>query len=265
MSDKFIELLKGMGGSEELTKAAKEELANFSSSVKSNFEQEYQKKIERAKQICVEEVAKEKAVLAKRVKTFLESKAASMEQAAARARAIEESESAARLKKAKAILEGVEVKETGVTSQALEDANKKIARLEKAITSLKEERTLAVQKANTANEIAAKALQRSRQLETKLETKVETKPLAEGYCADHKLPYPKDGKCAKCGGAAPADKKDEEKVEETKATATPAPALDAGREVAAESKSTRRTMVESQTRNSAQPVTEISKIAETIE
>lgn len=261
--DKFLEILKGIGGNDTLVESAKEELAQYAATVRAGLEQEYQKKIGRAKQICVEEVAKERTTLAKRVKTFLESKAASMEQAATRARAIEESESAARLKKAKAILEGVEVNETGVTSQQLQDANKKNMRLEKAMASLKEERNLAVQKANTANEIAAKALQRSRVLETKVteSVKPETKPLEEGYCANHKLPFPKAGKCAKCPGDKAPEVKDE-KVEEAKAPET---RLDAGRQVAAESHSTRRTMVESQTRNSARPVTEISKIAETIE
>jgi len=254
---KLKELLKGIGASDELAVALCEELERFSAALKTKYEQEYAQKIGRAKQVCVEEVNKEKAALARRVKTFMESKVAAMEQAYANRRAIEESESAARLKKAKAILEGVEVKEGSVTNQALEEANKKIARLEKAVHSLKEERNLAVSKANTANEIAAKALQRNRDLESRVAT--------EGYCADHKLPFPKNGKCAKCGGAKADDKKDEKKVDEAK-KAAPAPTrLDENRTASAAPQSTRRTMNESQTRTGQLPVTEISKIADAIQ
>lgn len=254
--DKILALLKeGLGASDELAAGLKNELELYAKSLKERYEAEYQKKVERAKQVCVEEVNKEKTRLSKSVKTFLESKAAAIEQAVARQRAIEESESAARLKKAKAILEGVELTDKGATSQDLQDAQKKITRLEKALNSLREERNLAVQKANTANDIAAKALQRTRQLEDKV---AAAKPIAEGYCQEHKLPFPKDGKCAKCPGG-------EKKMDEGK---KPAPArLDESRTKSAEPKSTRRTISESHNAAApvAQPGTEISKIADTIE
>jgi hypothetical protein len=254
--DKLKELLKGMGASAELQTAFCEEIENYSKTLKTKYEQEYATKITRAKQVCVEEVNKEKVNLARRVKTFMESKVTAMEQACANRRAIEESESAAKLKKAKAILEGIEIKESGVTNQALEEANKQIARLRKAVDSLKEERNLAVSKANTANDIAAKALSKNRELEAR-------GPVTEGYCKEHHLPFPKSGKCAKCGGGGDAPKADkkEEKVDEAK---KPTPArLDEGRKVSEAPKATRRTMTESQSRSSA--ITEIGKIADTIE
>jgi uncharacterized protein YdiU (UPF0061 family) len=253
---KIKELLKGIGASDELAVALCEELERYSAALKTKYEHEYSQKIGRAKQVCVEEVNKEKAAMARRVKTFMESKVASMEQAYAGRRAIEESESASRLKKAKAILEGVEIKDGGVTNQTLEERDKKIARLEKAINSLKEERNLAVAKANTANDIAAKALQRNRSLESRVAT--------EGYCADHKLPFPKSGKCAKCGGGDKKDdKKEDKKVDEAR---KPAPTrLDESRTAPAATQSTRRTMNESQSRTGQLPVTEIGKIADTIQ
>lgn len=254
--DKLKELLKGMGASEELQTAFCEEMESYSKTLKTKFEQEYSNKIARAKQVCVEEVNKEKAALARRVKTFMESKVTAMEQACANRRAIEESESAAKLKKAKAILEGIEIKESGVTNQALDEANKQIARLRKAVDSLKEERNLAVSKANTANDIAAKALAKNRELEAK-------GPMTEGYCKEHHLPFPKSGKCAKCGGGG--EKKDDGKKDEKMDEARkPAPArLDEGRKVSEAPKATRRTMTESQSRPSA--ITEIGKIADSIE
>jgi hypothetical protein len=257
--DKLKELLKGIGASEELTGAICEELGRYTTSLKARYDQEYQTKIERAKQVCVEEVNKEKASLARRVKTFMESKAATMEQAANNKRAIEESESANKLRKMKAIAEGVELTDNGATSQELQDAQKKIARLEKAFGQLKEERNSLLNKANTANDIAAKTLARNRALEEQVAT--------EGYCKEHHLPYPKSGSCAKCGGGSEDDApKGEEKMEEGKKPSTAR--LDESRQKAT-AKSTRRTLTESQTRTSAKaavrPQSEVDKIADTIE
>lgn len=258
--DKLKELLKGIGASGELTAAICEELERYSASLKSRYDAEYQQKIERAKKVCVEEVNKEKAALARRLKTFLESKAAAIEQAAARQRAIEESESSARLRKAKSILEGVELKEGSVTNSEIQDAQKKIGRLEKACATLKEERNLAVAKANTANAIAAKALQRNRILETK-------GPVTEGFCKEHHLPFPKAASgCAKCskGDDKKEDKKDDKKMDESKTRVR----LDESRSVNAGSQAPRKTLVESHGRPGSavggQP-TEIQKIAQTLE
>jgi hypothetical protein len=255
--DKLKELLKGIGASGELTSAICEELERYSASLKSRYDAEYQQKIERAKKVCVEEVNKEKAALSRRLKTFLESKAAAIEQAAARTRAIEESESAARLRKAKSILEGVELKEGSVTNSEIQDAQKKIARLEKACATLKEERNLAVAKANTANSIAAKALQRNRAL--------ETKPVTEGYCKEHRLPFANNAdKCAKCGKGDKKDDKKDEKMDESKTRVR----LDESRQVNAGSQAPRKTLMESHGRPGSavggQP-TEIQKIAQTLE
>jgi hypothetical protein len=258
--DKLKELLKGIGASGELTSAICEELERYSASLKSRYDAEYQQKIERAKKVCVEEVNKEKSALARRLKTFLESKAAAIEQAAARSRAIEESESAAKLKKAKAVLEGVELKEGSVTNSEIQDAQKKIARLEKACATLKEERNLAVAKANTANSIAAKALQRNRALETKA-------PVTEGYCKEHHLPYPKAASgCAKCSKGDKKDdgKKDDKKMDESKTRVR----LDESRSVNAGSQAPRKTLMESHGRpgsSAASQPTEIQKIAQTLE
>lgn len=255
--DKLKELLKGIGASDELTTAICEELERYTASLRTGMESEYKAKVDRAKKVCVEEVNKEKAALARRLKTFLESKAAAIDQAAARQRGIEESQSAMTLKKAKAVLEGVELKESGATNAKLQDAEKKTLRLEKACATLKEERNLAIAKANTANDIAAKALQRNRILETK-----SGKTVVEGFCTTHHKPFPKDGKCKECDGKE--TKKDDKNMGESK---KPAPRrLDESRQVPAGAQATRRTLSESQSRSAAvQPVTEIQKIASSLE
>lgn len=251
--EKIIEMLKGLGASEDLAKAFTEELQSFTTSVKSKLEEDYQKKLGRAQKICVEEVQKEKRELARKLKTFLESKAAAFESAAARQRAIEESQSAALLKKAKAVLENVELKETGATNGKLDEASKTIARLQKACATLKEERNQAVAKANTANDIAAKALQRNRILESK-------SPVAESFCGKHKH-FKKDEDCPECKGGD--DKKDDKKVDESKQPKR----LDESRKVPAGSQAPRRTLNESQAKGSAasRPLSEIDKIAQDLE
>lgn len=263
--EKLLEMLKGLGASQELATSICEELERYSASIKDKFEKEYQVKVSKAKQVCVEEVNKEKAALAKRVKTFLESKVAAIEQAVASKRAIEESESVAKLKKAKAVLEGVEIKDGKETNQRLEEAEKTIARLQEALTSMKEERNTAMSKVAQANDIAAKALHKNRMLEAKLAKPV----VVEGYCNDHKLPFPKDGKCAKCGPksekAPEAPKKDEKGLDEKKAALVgpnlkklnESEKLDESRVIPAPSNVTRSQVA-------AKPITEISKIADTI-
>lgn len=255
--EKIIEMLKGLGASEDLAKAFTEELQSYTTSVKSKLEEDYQKKLGKAQKICVEEVQKEKRELARKLKTFLESKAAAFEQAAARQRAIEESQSAALLKKAKAVLENVELKETGATNGKLDEASKTIARLQKACATLKEERNQAVAKANTANDIAAKALQRNRILESK-------STVTEGWCKEHNMPFAKDASCAKCGDGDKGEKKDEpKKVDESKQPKR----LDESRKVPAGSQAPRRTLNESQAKGSAasRPLSEIDKIAQDLE
>ena len=185
---------------------------------------------------------------------------AAIDQATARQRGIEESQSAMTLKKAKALLEGVELKEGSETNAKLQDALKKAARLEKACSTLKEERNLAIAKANTANGIAAKALQRNRILESKGGAAV-----TEGFCKEHHMPFPKSGKCAKCGGKDDV-KKDDKKMEEGKKPAAAPRRLDESRQVSSGAQATRRTLSESQSRQAAvQPATEIQKIASSLE
>lgn len=253
--EKLIEMLKGLGASEELSKGICEELQKYRDSVNEKYEGEYKEKIERAKRVCLEEVAKEKVALAKRVKIFLESKVSAIEQAVASKRAIEESESAAKLKKAKAVLEGVEIKDGVETNQRLVEAEKTIARLQEALISMKEERNAAIAKASQASEIAAKTLQKNRALESKLVKPV----MVEGYCSDHKLPFPKDGKCAKCNKSeAPKEEpKAVVKVEEHRKVEVPK-TLDESRVVPYRSTVTRSHG------DSHKPVTEIGKIADTI-
>jgi len=189
---KLVELLKEIGGSDELVKQLSEELDRFTKGVYNKYDTLFNKKLERAKQICMEELDKERASLARKVGTFLESKTSAMQQAHSRQRAIEESEAKSLLKKTKALLEGIQLDNDGSTRNIYE-IEKRANRLNKALSALKEERDSWILRANKANDIAAKALKHSNLLEgqlgkvksqiqenkkikTKVQTKSQTKP-----------------------------------------------------------------------------------------
>jgi hypothetical protein len=133
----------------------------------------------------------------------------------------EDTEATSLLKRTRALLEGINIEDPG-QNQELQVARKQVARLQKAVGTLKEERDVAVHKANEANQIAVKHLQRNRLLEGKLKAATtinEEKP---------KEKTPKSGKSI-----------NEEKK-------TPRRRLDSKRQVPAKGKSTRPTLETSQ-------------------
>jgi hypothetical protein len=252
--EKIKELLGKIGASQELATALCEELERYSAALKEKFDKDLHEKIAKVKEICVEEVQKEKINLARKVSTFLESKAESIERSMKKQRVAEESEATSLLRKTKSILEGIELGGE-VSSRELRALEKKGERLEKAIGTLKEERDRAVGKANKANEIAVKVLKRNQMYESKLKEAglmIEEKGgAAKCECG---APVAKEGatKCAKC----------ESKSKLVKALAESR--LDASRTVAATPKSTRRTLIESEVSGSTYAASgspDIGKIA----
>lgn len=167
--DKLRELLGKAGVSEELIDGICEEFEHLSASIKEQHNKELAERIQRAKQVCLEEVAREKASLARKVKVFLESKARSFDEAAARQRRIDESESATKVRRAVDILtdgDGSNVVGEDVGRVAAD--RKLISRLEKALTSVREERDNALLRSKRAFGIAESALKRNQLLTDKL-------------------------------------------------------------------------------------------------
>lgn len=170
---KLRDLLKQLGGSDELADAISEEFARYAQEIKSKYDAEFKDKITKARAVCLEEVNKEKASLARKVAIYLEAKQDHFEKAAEKQRLNEESEATNRLKRAKALLEGVEVDGSG-QSRELQAARRQITRLQQAVDTLREERNLAVDKANKANTIAADVLKKNRLLEQNLKQTGQT-------------------------------------------------------------------------------------------
>lgn len=188
--EKIKSLLGDLGASDELSNALCEEFERYTQSLKEKYEGILRDKIKEAKSICVEEVQREKVNLARKVAVFLESKVNAIEQAAAKQRVVEESEASSVLKRAKAILEDVKIDESD--SRELLALKKKLSRLERAASTLREERDRMVQKANKANEIAVKVLDKNKLLEQKLS---EAGVISEG----------KKGSICECGAVIPED------------------------------------------------------------
>src|SRR5579871_858588 len=137
--DKLKELLKRLGGTDELAAAICEEFNRYAQGLKEQYEKEFKTKIERARQVCLEEVNKEKVALARKVGIFLESKMEAIEKAAEKNRLSEDTEATALLKRMKALCEGIQI-EDGGASRDLQAARKQVERLKAAVGTLKEER-----------------------------------------------------------------------------------------------------------------------------
>ena len=164
--DKLKELFQQLGGSDELVTALSEELSRYGEELKEQYDSDFENRIQKARKICLEEIQKEKAALARKVTIFLESKLEAFEKTAEKQRLQEDTEASNKLKHMRALLEDISLEDNG-QSRELQDTKKQIARLSKAFKTLKEERNMAVRKANKANEIALKTLKKNRLLESK--------------------------------------------------------------------------------------------------
>jgi len=254
--DKILALLENIGASKELANQLCEHLEHYSNDLKEQYERRLQEKVEKAKKICIEEVAKEKVNLARKVAVFLESKVKSIEQAMTKQRVAEETEATARLKKAKAILEDIEI-EGGVPSREIRALEKKSERLEKLATQLREERQRAVNSANRANAIAVKVLKKNQLMESTLKENGLLEEKGGAAKCECGAPIMGEGTtckscadgCKDCGKSpctCEGKKKGKALTEDKKGKKTLSERLDKSRKVPAKAKTTRRPLVESE-------------------
>jgi len=247
--DKMKELLEKIGASPELAKSICEEMERYSKSLKEQYDKEFQTKLGKAKQVCIEEVAREKVNLARKIGVFLESKARAIEQSMTKQRVAEDTEATALLKKTKCLLEGINV-EGGAPSRELAALSKKADRLGKALVTIKEERDRAVSKANRSNSIAVKVLQRNQLLEGKLKVAGISEGSGSGEVCECAKPVAEGANCKTCGkhmkGVKTEGVNKGKAIVEAKPSAKPIERLDAGRTLAEKPKSTRRTLIESE-------------------
>jgi hypothetical protein len=177
---KMETLLGQMGANPELTKQFGELLESFITEQKTILESKYKTKLDAAKTLCLEETQRFKSQLAKRVQIFLEARTDKIESMMAKQVAIKESAAEADLKSIKALLEGVEINANGEAD--LTAIKTQLSQALKQVNLLKEERNTAVTRANRANNIAKKVLDRNRILEEaakKVGTTTTAAPIAE--------------------------------------------------------------------------------------
>lgn len=166
--DKIKDLLKQLGASEELSTQIISEMLAYKDREKSRLDETFKTRLERAKQVCLEEFEAEKQKMARKVEVFLESRVNQIDREARRQSAIGESESTKMLRDVKCLIEGIPVGGTGKEIQAVKESENRLrARLDQA---LKECKTLK-EEAERANNIAMKVLERNRILEGKVSTK----------------------------------------------------------------------------------------------
>ena len=91
--DKIKELLKELGGSEELVESIIAKMGEWETETRTQLSEEFEARLSKAKGICLESVKEYKQDLSRRVEIFLESQVASIERELRGRSAIEESRS----------------------------------------------------------------------------------------------------------------------------------------------------------------------------
>lgn len=170
--DKIKQLLKEMGISEEISKEFISTCEGWLKTERVKLNEEFDARLNKAKQVCVEEVATHKANLSRGVQLFLESRIENIKKAGQKQLANEESEVISKFKQLKALLEGINVDEAAA-SKELQAVKKDNDLLKKQVTESVEAMSQLKAKAAKLADISEKSFARQKLLESKL-AKAET-------------------------------------------------------------------------------------------
>lgn len=132
------------------------------------LKEEFTQRLNKAKQVCVEEVESHKAALSRGVQRFLEAKVTSIEKVASKKHAIEESEATTKLKQLKALLEGINV-DGAQNAQALQAVKEQKAAVDKQLVESREALLREKAKSVKLSEIAEKSMARQKSIEGQLQ------------------------------------------------------------------------------------------------
>lgn len=177
--NKIADLLKQMGASPELQKQIMEALESYKESVQTKLEEDFKQKVAQAKKVCVEAVEAEKRELAKKIEVFLEARTTTIQKEAAKHAAIGESEAVRLLRGCKTLLEGIQIDSKEGSGQAAIAETEEVKQLRIQNKQLKESLEKAQLKAQRANAIALKSLERNKVLESKTAPVAPAKPVTE--------------------------------------------------------------------------------------
>lgn len=174
MDEEMKKTLKQLGISDEGIAQIAESFDGFRKTVEEDAEKRLKDRLEKAKQVCLEEVESEKQRLVRLVEIYLESRSNTITKEAQKQAAIGESESSKTLREMKALLEGVELENVPEEYQAAVAECKK---LRVKLFEAEEHKKQLADKANRATGIAMRALKHAKMLETRNAPK---SPVAEG-------------------------------------------------------------------------------------
>ena len=160
---KIKDLLKQLGASEELTESILNELKDYRETTRQQLDEEFIARLEKAKQVCLEEFGKEKTKLARKVEVFLESRVNAIDREAQKQSAIGESEATKTLRDMKCLIEGVDI---GSAAKDVQAVKGEMGALRHRLGQVMEEKTQFKEQAQRANQIAMKALERNKVLES---------------------------------------------------------------------------------------------------
>ena len=202
-------------------------LESWASTKKTELEEDYTARLSKAKKVCLEEVNSYKAELSRKVQIFLEARARKIEEQIAKQVAIKESDAETKLKTITAVVEGIEV--DGTSAEELETIKHEVRNLKKQLITVTESRKNAVLKANRANSIAERVLQKNKELKALVESKDSAKVQEE----------------AKTEATADGDKQKQKPLTESEAGANKKAVKKVVKKTGTQAKTTRPTLKES--------------------
>ncbi len=186
--DKIKALFEQVGLSPELTTKLCAVLERHKTMLREQSDAEVKRRVEQAKQVCLDETEAHKRELSRRLQVFLETKSAVVTAAITKQSAIRESRATEQLRKVTALLGGVDLNGASEgRSQAAE------SQLRKQLVALKEERDMAVRTANRQTAIADRVIRRNRALEMQGPQPQPRAPLTEATTQPRRQPGRIDG------------------------------------------------------------------------
>lgn len=157
--EKIKALLESCGLSPEVSQRVCDAIGEYRDTIKESLEADYATKIDRAKQLCLEETMAHKAELARRVQIYLEAKNNLIESTIRRQMAVRDTEAVAALGRVQNVLSGVD---SNLTEKGLRE---EVAKLRTKAAKVITERDQAKATAQRLSAIADRAIKRNKVLE----------------------------------------------------------------------------------------------------
>jgi hypothetical protein len=180
--DKIKALLEQLGGSKELTTQIVESLEQFKVKAEDKIKGDYQERLGKAKDACLEEVKAYKVELARKAQIFFESKVEKIEQQIAKQVAVKDSAAESKLEAIAALLEGIGANSEGDNAE-VQAAQKQIKELQEGLNKATGKVKILTSQAKRSYAIAEKTLERNKVLSTELvetkKPKAKAKPVTE--------------------------------------------------------------------------------------